>query len=972
MQNATKSQELPCFEEDLFKPLEWNRRSEFFALFEHDKHGDMEELVLDDVFASIFSMLPYHMITTMRLVCRRFRDIVDRPRYALRCATCKYSTSHFKLVGHPMEFTKKPLLSMEGNVWRPAFELTYETNTFQYFCINFVESGDSDNNRVLKLKFVKDYNESLPYLLEAIRKHPHWFTRAVIAGFDCMPQLREPNTWVKIEADMNISRVEHDLISNPGESYEDFEKIAIPFFYTARLSEFRQGDAVTSNALKVFLQEEQRPNLPLETEPAFIAPERKSLLTDAQRRLVAWLQEMERRVLHDEPLAQIPLTLQNKALSGTSMAFDLKGTLCLDRHSIRHAALDGRGVIVASGPGLGKTRALSEFLLESFPELSHLAHLKCDPAADWSRTLPRDALTFTEAVDFGYLNHDILHKKKLKLVHTQASLVIASNTTVNTWYREVKELFPHRKIITIMSKTDHQNLTYADIARADLVIVTVQFLGQDYYKLLRWPSIRNPADESMRGRQPGPAIRELAIQRLLEFSHTEVEFNTKAPLLEWFAWSRMVIDEIHTYLHGSQLLQRSDFMAFGLPFFSARFVVGVSATLLDSSRSRYAEPRYSIESTRLTTLRNEILSMWMRNVLRFQSKFDREGLKDDLAESLCVEGYYDVRPSYLKTVPGLSSASWSPIGWGLFSYGWPNSVNSAYIRYSVLLRAIQALVWRDTPTNTERECDLPPAKIVNWDVVYHPAVEGLHKLLKTIGGDASLIRDFPVSFSMLMHNTTASKLVMERSYAKIWEDLQSYVDAYLKKLEDVKEVAMIITDGELNGYEIRELKSRRQKLIKWTDEYAPIPETLEWLVHACNVSMSGDIDPVEREFGSRARLLMHIINTLFTRYPDASVIVATRHRQAMVKLFRAHSKRPFKVLGGLNGRVSLCNERSFVNGDVKLLILDSSQAAHGINLQMGNYLIDYDHDHNYGNTVQLYGRVIRPGAKQSPVIIRLN
>jgi hypothetical protein len=936
---------------DVLSPMVWEEKRALDASTT-DWNSDITNAP-NEIFHEIFKRLPYQVMISMRAVCLRFRAIINDPHTALRrfsLTTIDASKGMeddiewsddlcFDDAPAPPPPLPFSLFARDAGSGRRQVNFDIiEDNGF------FAHSGSKD---VPPLTFRLSDPLSLG-VLSIVQQRPHWFVSA--------SYVRQSNIYLVFSFDVNLSTVEKDCIEAPSVHFDLARRLLSKTHRTRDVSIHSVLGAMLSSDL---------PFISHECESTHILPDRLDLLNGAQRSLVGWLQRMERQVLSASPLAVLPLIERSNKLAGTVFAFDIfgdtdSGDLIMTNRTPPNVtlALDARGVIVADEPGLSKTRAIAEFLLgsDASRDVSHITALvDRGDAATSAGSVPHDRLLFTHAYDFGTwmctgddggLNYGLLL--------THASLVIASNTTVSTWMREVQLLFPRKRILFVTNKREHEKLTYASVASADMVIVTKNFLTNwAYYPKLRWSKLFTGERRAVLTEVITDSAARHVLEKLEEKMGRGDFPHATAPLLEWFAWPNVVVDEIHEYheLGGKNLLRQA-----GIQYLSARFAIGVSATPTRPFNAKWFMYNHLAHWLRLGYRCEKLKTLSVRRSLRYQKG-----------------------PHYLRHAH--DAATWSG---NIYTLGslcdgdlqWHvSSTRLLTAREGRLQRALAtgtvlALFHRNTRVNVERFHRIPPAKYVNIVVQPHPLITLLVHLVTALGGDADdadLLYDFPIPLATLLaQDETKRNKGLAGSYWNIWLQLVAHVEAFVARFEQVAESAERVNPcTTLNP---TSFITNKLRVIGLRETFAKLPEKLARL--AMRHSLSDILEPIENAFGSRATVLISLLRDIFTHEPAASVIVASVHRSAMSDLLKKHAGMPFTTLGGLNGRTSMLNEKAFVTGQVKLLNLDSSQAASGLNLQCASTLILYDHE-GCADEIQLEGRVRRPGAAAPPTIIRL-
>lgn len=131
-------------------------------------------------------------------------------------------------------------------------------------------------------------------------------------------------------------------------------------------------------------------------------------------------------------------------------------------------------------------------------------------------------------------------KEKNHHFYTKATLIICPSHLSQQWEKEAQTMFPSNKIICILTKTQHQKLTYQQILDAEIIIVTQQFLMNFNY----YPSVRS-------GIKWNPSNFHDVLQfnsriNILKDAcpHENLHLH-KFPNLEHFYYHRFIVDETH-------------------------------------------------------------------------------------------------------------------------------------------------------------------------------------------------------------------------------------------------------------------------------------------------------------------------------------------------------------------------------------------------------------------------------------------
>lgn len=125
-------------------------------------------------------------------------------------------------------------------------------------------------------------------------------------------------------------------------------------------------------------------------------------------------------------------------------------------------------------------------------------------------------------------------------IKTEASLIICPNHLAKQWIEEAKKAYPKLKLLKLLTKTNHNKLTYQNILEADAIVVTQQFLMNfKHYPRYEY-SYCTPATINLND-------RFVALKTKLEGWKGNLETLTKRtnPILELFHFKRVIIDEGH-------------------------------------------------------------------------------------------------------------------------------------------------------------------------------------------------------------------------------------------------------------------------------------------------------------------------------------------------------------------------------------------------------------------------------------------
>jgi SWI/SNF-related matrix-associated actin-dependent regulator of chromatin subfamily A3 len=175
-----------------------------------------------------------------------------------------------------------------------------------------------------------------------------------------------------------------------------------------------------------------------------------------------------------------------------------------------------KGGILADEMGLGKT-------------MTTLSLITSNPSTNNSK--------------MGYSKSDEFWK-----INSKATLVLCPSHITKQWEDEAKRSNPQLKILSILTRKDHEKLLFKDIVEADIIITSHQFLMNfKYYPCLHYKNI-TPSTFSASHRSR--TLKEYFTTNIVNSENVDNEmFETichhDLPLFEFFIFHRIVLDEGH-------------------------------------------------------------------------------------------------------------------------------------------------------------------------------------------------------------------------------------------------------------------------------------------------------------------------------------------------------------------------------------------------------------------------------------------
>jgi len=150
---------------------------------------------------------------------------------------------------------------------------------------------------------------------------------------------------------------------------------------------------------------------------------------------------------------------------------------------------------------------------------------------------------FTSNQRFKYSNNQAYWK-----LTSKATLVVCPSHISKQWESEAKRANPSFKILSILTKRDHEKLFFKDFIEADIIIISQQFLmnfkyyPELYYKRIT-PAYYNPVHRNN-------TLKEYFTTNILNTPNNdndiyEVIKAHECPLFEFFYFHRLILDEGH-------------------------------------------------------------------------------------------------------------------------------------------------------------------------------------------------------------------------------------------------------------------------------------------------------------------------------------------------------------------------------------------------------------------------------------------
>lgn len=138
---------------------------------------------------------------------------------------------------------------------------------------------------------------------------------------------------------------------------------------------------------------------------------------------------------------------------------------------------------------------------------------------------------------FKYSQEDQYNK-----IVSKATIVVCPSHLTKQWESESKKVNPHFKIITILTKKDHEKIKFKDFIDVDIVITSHQFLMNfKYYPSLHYGNITASAySPQLRSSR----LKTYFVDKISKLSYEEIR-ELECPIFEFFNFHRLILDEGH-------------------------------------------------------------------------------------------------------------------------------------------------------------------------------------------------------------------------------------------------------------------------------------------------------------------------------------------------------------------------------------------------------------------------------------------
>jgi DNA repair protein RAD5 len=237
----------------------------------------------------------------------------------------------------------------------------------------------------------------------------------------------------------------------------------------------------------------------------------KIKLYDYQKKSLAKMIEMEKKTINFSVDYSTKINFHNLEVN-----YDpIKNVV---NNKIRSFKIKSNGGILADEMGLGKT-------------ITTVALISSAPSTNVEK------LFFSQTDRYWKLN-------------SKATLIVCPSHITKQWENEAKKVNPTLKILSILTKKDHEKLLYKDFIESDIVITSHQFLMNfKYYPCIHY---KNITASMFCAEHRNSALRTYFQNNIINSTDGtidnqiyEVIKNHELPLFEFFNFHRLVLDEGH-------------------------------------------------------------------------------------------------------------------------------------------------------------------------------------------------------------------------------------------------------------------------------------------------------------------------------------------------------------------------------------------------------------------------------------------
>lgn len=611
--------------------------------------------------------------------------------------------------------------------------------------------------------------------------------------------------------------------------------------------------------------------------------------------------------------------------------------------------IKSRGGILADDMGLGKT-------------ITTLALISSNPSINQAK------LIFSE-------------KDKYWKICSKATLILCPSHIIKQWENEVKKINPSLKVLTVLTKKDHEKLFFKDFIESDIIITSHQFIMNfKYYPCIHY---RNITPSMFNAVHRNTSLKEYYTKNIIDTENIDDDIyetikHHQLPLFEFFHFHRLVLDEGHE-IFGEMLqnISQARFMSQWLNSIDSNnywYISGspfVNYTGLINCISYLNLVLYDEE------LKFEINSQTFKMSSIFNNILNKEYLWNNILEKICIRHKKSDVSNEIKL------------------YGYDEKIE--WINFTELEK------------NLYKTKELKLCKTGLQQLCCHPLIlDSCRKVFGDIEVDLSvmqekliehhtkLINDYTIKLSSLNPGNQAYHM-LKKSYENILTE-SKYMLSILNKIED-----NILDEDDNNCSICLEVITNKSvtkcghifcaECIKNCLQYKkmcpmckkPIDLQDVYLVNKkekTQVDENININPLIEKYGSKLGKIISMIRTIVIQ-PDSRIIIFSQWDYMLSLIGKTLSENGIAncfVKGNVWSRNSAINK--FKNGknlsgeDNKVIMLSLKNSASGTNLTEATHLffvepINASKEEVQAIEGQAIGRACRLGQKQKVEIFRV-
>jgi SNF2 family DNA or RNA helicase len=666
----------------------------------------------------------------------------------------------------------------------------------------------------------------------------------------------------------------------------------------------------------------------------------KIKLFDYQKKSLKKMIEMETNTIEHDIKYSILINYNNLI----NVKYDPIQNIISDKE--RTFKIKSRGGILADDMGLGKT-------------ITTLALVSSNPSINQPK------IRFSK-------------KDKYWKISSKATLILCPSHITKQWENEVKKANPSLKVLTILTKKDHEKLFFKDFIESDIIITSHQFIMNfKYYPCINY---RNITPSMFNAEHRNSTLKDYYTKNVIDSENIDDDiYETikyhELPLFEFFHFHRLVLDEGHE-IFGEMLQNISQ----------ARFM-SQWLNCIDSNNYWYISGSPFVNWTGLINcvsylnlilyddeLKFEINSQTFKTSNIYNNILNKEYLWNNILEKICIRHKKSDVSNEIK----------------LYGY----NENIEWIDFTELEKNLYK-------TKETKLCNTALQQLC-----CHPLIlDSCRKVFGDIDVDLSVmqeklveyhtkqINDYTIKLSKLVPTNQAYHM-LKKSYENILTE-SKYMLSILNKIEDnvldeddnsCSICLEVITDKSItkcghifcaecikNCLKYKSLCPMCKKSIEINDVY---------LVNKKEKIINENVNPLIEKYGSKLGKIISMIRTIVVQ-PESRIIIFSQWDFMLSLIGKTLSENGIAncfVKGNVWSRNSAINK--FKNGknlsgeDNKVIMLSLENCASGTNLTEATHIffvepINASKEEVQAIEGQAIGRACRLGQKQKVEIFRV-